>query len=141
MEKILRIEGVSFNINEKEWDDHIGYRMTDDYDGYQIITDNQTIQIGISNSQDCCERFGCIITNDEIVDFIGSELLGVSITDTALNNKKIDELEYLDCGGAMFVNLETSKGLLQFVAYNAHNGYYGHETVLVSKQVNHRESL
>ena len=53
----------------------------------------------------------------------------------------IEELEYLDSGGAMFVNLETSEGLLQFVAYNAHNGYYGHEAVLVSKQLNHEERL
>ena len=26
----------------------------------------------------------------------------------------------------MFVNINTSNGLLQFAAYNNHNGYYGH---------------
>lgn len=132
MEKILRIEETNFKTDEKGWSS---------YDGYQIITDQQTIKIGISDWQSCCENFGCIITNDEIKEFIGSELLGISITDTALNNKKIEELEYLDCGGAMFVNLETSEGLLQFVAYNSHNGYYGHEAVLVSKQLNCEEGL
>ena len=132
MEKILRIEETNFKTKERSWDG---------YDGYQIITDRQTIQIGISDSQSCCEKFGCIITNDEIKEFIGAELLGISITDTALNNKKIEEIEYLDCGGAMFVNLETSEGLLQFVAYNSHNGYYGHEAVLISKQLNHDERL
>lgn len=132
MEKILRIEETNFKTNEKGWSS---------YDGYQIITDQQTIKIGISDGQSCCESFGCIITNDEIKEFIGAELLGISITDTALNNKKIEELEYLDCGGAMFVNLETSEGLLQFVAYNSHNGYYGHEAVLVSKQLNCEEGL
>lgn len=132
MEKILRIEETNFKIDGKGWSS---------YDGYQIITDQQTIKIGISDSQCCCEIFGCIITNDETKEFIGAELLGVSITDTALNNKKIEELEYLDCGGAMFVNLETSEGLLQFVAYNSHNGYYGHEAVLVSKQLNCEEGL
>lgn len=132
MEKILRIEETNFKTKETTW---CGY------DGYQIITDQQTIQIGISDYQSCCEDFGCIITNDETNEFIGAELLGISITDTALNNKKIEELEYLDCGGAMFVNLETSEGLLQFVAYNSHNGYYGHEAVLVSKQLNCEEGL
>ena len=132
MEKILRIEETNFKTKER---DQRGY------DGYQTITDQQTIKIGISDKQSCCENFGCIITNDEIKEFIGTELLGISITDTALNNKEIEELEYLDCGGAMFVNLETSEGLLQFVAYNSHNGYYGHEAVLVSKQLNCWEGL
>lgn len=132
MEKILEIKEAEFKTKENEWGN---------YEGYQIITDKQTIQIGISSGQCCCESFGCIITNDEITDFIGAKLKGVSITDTALNNKKIEALEYLDQGGAMFVNIETSKGLLQFVAYNGHNGYYGHGAVLVSKQLNISESL
>jgi hypothetical protein len=132
MEKILRIEESNFKTNEKS---------ERAYDGYQIITNLQTIQIGISDVQSCCESFGCIITNDDTSEFIGAELLGVSVTDNTLNNKKIEELEYLDSGGAMFVNLETNKGLLQFVAYNAHNGYYGHEAVLISKQLNHEEEL
>ena len=132
MEKILRIEETNFKTKERAWGG---------YDGYQIITDQQTIQIGISDEQCCCENFGSIITYDETKEFIGAELIGISITDTALNNKKIEELEYLDCGGAMFVNFETSEGLLQFVAYNSHNGYYGHEAVLVSKQLNCEEGL
>jgi hypothetical protein len=132
MEKILEIKETNFKTKEKSWGD---------YDGYEIITDKQIIQIGISDGRSCCESFGCIITNDEIKEFIGSNLINISITDLALNNKKIEELEYLDSGGAMFVNLETSEGLLQFVAYNSHNGYYGHEAVLISKQFNHEEYL
>lgn len=132
MEKILRIEEKVFSTKERSWGS---------YDGYEIVTNEQTIQIGISSGQSCCENFGCIITNDDTKEFIGAKLKGVSLTDLALNNKKIEELEYLDSGGAMFVNLETSKGLLQFVAYNAHNGYYGHEAVLISKQLTKSESL
>lgn len=41
--------------------------------------------------------------------------------------------EDLDAVSAMFINVETTKGLLQFVAYNEHNGYYVHEVKLVSK--------
>lgn len=132
MEKILRIEESTFTTKERSWGA---------YDGFQIITDRQTIKIGISNSQSCCESFGCMITNDETKEFIGSELKSISIVDAALNNKKIEELEYLDQGGSMFVNLETSQGLLQFVAYNAHNGFYGHEAVLIGKELNKTESL
>lgn len=132
MEKILRIEESTFKTSAESWHS---------YEGFQIITDTQTIKIGISDSQYCCESFGCVITNDETEEFIGAKLLGVSIVDCALNNKKIEAIQYLDSGGAMFVNLETSNGLLQFVAYNAHNGYYGHEAVLVSKELNYTESL
>jgi hypothetical protein len=119
MEKILKIKETDF----------------DNFTGFQILTNLQTISIGISNEQQCCENFGCIITNDEIDEFLNSELIEISITDTVLNNKKIKELEYLKYEGeAMFINLETSKGLLQFVAYNEHNGYYGHDAILISNQ-------
>jgi len=132
MEKILRIEEKTFNAGEDYYSD---------FDGFEIITTEQTIQIGISNGQSCCEDFGCIITNDETTDFIDAELKDISIVDTVLNNKKIDSLEYLNQGGVMFVNIETDKGLLQFAAYNAHNGYYGHTAVLISKQLNKSEGL
>jgi hypothetical protein len=68
-------------------------------------------------------------------------LIGISITDLVLNNNEIFELEHLQCGGAMFVNLETSEGILQFVAYNSHNGGYGHDAVLISKQKEITEEL
>lgn len=132
MEKILRIEESTFKTSAESWRS---------YEGFQIITDIQTIKIGISDSQCCCENFGCIITNDDTEEFIGAKLLSICIVDCALNNKKIEAIEYLGSGGAMFVNLETSNGLLQFVAYNSHNGYYGHEAVLISKELNHKEDL
>ena len=31
----------------------------------------------------------------------------------------------------MFINVETTNGLLQFAAYNEHNAYYAHEVKLV----------
>ena len=34
----------------------------------------------------------------------------------------------------MFVNINTSNGALQFAAYNEHNGYYGHEAVVISEK-------
>jgi hypothetical protein len=132
MERIISINEATFRISGKEYNE---------FDGYQIVTDHQTIQFGIDNGQSCCESWGSMITNDEAAEFIGANLIGISITDQALNNKKIEDLEHLDCGGVMFVNFETDKGLLQFAAYNSHNGYYGHEAVVVSKQLNHSEIL
>lgn len=131
-EKILRIEEATFKIKENDWHTFIGY---------QVITDQQTIKVGISNNRLCCENFGYLITNDDTEDFIGADLINISIVDTALNNKKLEQIEYLDYGSAMFVNFETSNGLLQLVVYNSHNGYYGHETVLISKQLNHEGGL
>mgnify|MGYP003509049180 FL=1 len=42
MEKILRIEETTFKRTKDDWHS---------FDGFQIITDLQTIQIGISNGQ------------------------------------------------------------------------------------------
>lgn len=133
METILRIEELpSFKRTAEDWQT---------FEGYEIITDEQSVKIGVSSGQSCCESFGYLTTNDDLKDFIGADLTGISIVDTALNNKKIEELEYLDQGGAMFVNIETSNGVLQIVVYNAHNGYYGHDGILISKQLNKEVSL
>ena len=107
------------------------------YNGYEIKTNEQVIKLQISNGQSCCESYGHFMSEDDLDEFIGADLISVSIVDDALEKVKLehaDELEVYD-GGVMFVNLETSKGLLQFVAYNAHNGYYGHEAKVVSRQV------
>lgn len=134
-EKILRIE----EIREKD-----GWCSQS---GYAVITDKQTIKLKIDDVQCCCENAGYFMSNDKLDDFIGAELLGISLTDKAL--KEVD-FEKQGCsspdnewfqGGIMFVDIKTSKGVLQFVAYNEHNGYYGHEAYVVSTQLKHSESL
>lgn len=132
MEKILKIEEKKFKTKDSDWSS---------YDGFEITTNLQVIRIGISDYQSCCENYGCIITNDDCSDFINAELKSIEIVDEILDHKIIEPIDDLYEGGAMFVNLETSEGLLQFVAYNAHNGYYGHDAVLLSKQLNHEETL
>lgn len=117
MEKILKIEETSF----------------DGKDGFVITTDQQEIKLGIDNGQSCCENWGYFMSEDDLSEFVGSNLISVKVVDTAL--KRRDEIEDLYEGDAMFVNIETSNGLLQFVAYNEHNGYYGHEACVISKQV------
>jgi hypothetical protein len=129
MEKILKIEEGFFKLNEADYDWQA-------FEGFVITTSLQIIKIGIESGQSCCETFGHLTMNDEISDFINQELLSISVVDTALNTKVIDAVFDLEEGDAMFVNLETSNGLLQFAVYNAHNGYYGHKAVIISKQLN-----
>lgn len=131
MEKILRIEETNFKTKEND---------RNSYEGYQIITDKQTIKLGISDSQICCERSGYFMSKDDFSEFIGANLIDLAITDTCLNTKKLEQKELYE-PDLMFVNLNTDKGLLQFVAYNSHNGSYGHSAVVVSKQLSHEEVL
>ncbi len=118
----------------------------DDYSsiaGFAVTTTKQTIKLYISNDSSCCESWGYFWCNDKPQDFVGAMLRSVSITDTALNTKMIEEngADSRDAGGIMFVNLDTSKGVLQFVAYNSHNGYYGHTAAVESEQLQHEECL
>jgi hypothetical protein len=114
--------------------------------GFEVVTDAQKITLLMDDDQSCCERFGYFWCNDDPQEFVGAELLGISITDDALSeaHMKKNELDpscdYFE-GGVMFVNLETDRGTLQFVAYNEHNGYYGHGARVESKQLTHNEVL
>lgn len=132
METILRIEDTQFS-HGNGWASH--------YEGFQIVTDKQTIKLGISTGQSCCERTGYFMSEDNLKDFEGSDLVKVEISDTQL--KPCEEFDVKDMyeGGVMFVNIHTSNGLLQFVAYNEHNGYYGHDAIVVSEQLMHTETL
>lgn len=130
-EKILRIEEASWPRPEYKWSN---------YEGYFIITDQQTIKLGIDNGQSCCERWGYFMSQDNFDEFIGAEVLSIELADAALNVSKMKEIDMYE-GGCMFVNINTSKGLLQFTAYNEHNGYYSHEAVVVSRQLTETDSL
>jgi hypothetical protein len=114
------------------------------YDGFHVHTNKQTIKLGIDNDQSCCESWGYFISNDDTNHFVGAEVLGIEIVDTCLNARKFD-IEVgtygLDCGGVMYVNIFTSRGTLQFTAYNGHNGYYGHAAFVKCDQLNHEETL
>ncbi|WP_135553283.1 DUF7448 domain-containing protein [Paenibacillus cymbidii] len=135
METILRIE----QINESG-------RFTG-MSGYAVATDKQTIKMLIDNGQSCCENWGYFMSEDNLDNFIGAKLLDIGITDTALNSQMMvsenlsGEPPYVYEGGVMFVNLTTDHGVLQFVAYNEHNGYYGHDAKLISEQLTHEECL
>jgi len=128
-EKILKIENLK-NF-DKDGDD------LDSYEGFKITTDHQEILIGVSNRSSCCESWGHIASNDNFDEYIGAELLSIVRVDTALNVEEWNkEHGYgLDEGEAMFINVETSKGLIQFTVYNSQNGYYGHSAFIKSNQL------
>ena len=131
------------------------------FDGFEIITNEQTIVLAIGNEQQCCEEVGYFMTNDNLEDFIGASLESIDYIDdelkvhvvevkhTCLNFDKqvVYNQYYVDFkrniqlndkdNCAMFVNFYTTKGKLQFVAYNAGNGYYSHAFELISKQHTH----
>ena len=100
--------------------------------GFDIKTTDQVIELRIENKQDCCEDWGYFITNDTPDDFLNADVIGVEIVDTCL--KTFDRELYE--GDVMFVNIKTSDGVLQFTAYNSHNGWYGHTASVKSMQLN-----
>jgi hypothetical protein len=134
MEQILKIEEYQEKV---QWSNMSGYAIT---------TNEQVIKLLIDDEQSCCENFGYFMSEDDFNDFIGAQLIDVRITDTELKEGLLEkrdldiESEYFE-GDVMFVDIVTSKGTLQFVAYNEHNGYYGHEAKVISKQINHDEVL
>jgi hypothetical protein len=138
------------------------HRQTDTYtngspmfyggmEGYKITTDDQEITLLMSIEQDCCEDPGFFLSEDDFQKFIGAQLFGIELTDTNRSNtvftyswsRELDDREYisLDAGDVMFVDIKTSVGTLQFVAYNSHNGYYGHSATVTSKQLTHETTL
>jgi hypothetical protein len=125
VEKILEIE-------EGSWDD---------FDGFRIKTNKQLIELSISSGQCCCETYGYFMTNDKTSDFIGAKILDIQIVDESLNQQKMDDIIKIYEGGTMFVNIITNKGVLQFTAYNEHNGYYGHQAKVQSTQLNYGTTL
>ncbi len=113
--------------------------------GFKVITNQQEILLLIDDESSCCEQWGYFWSDEDIKDFIGFELLKIEVVDTALDKevlkKHVDVDDSWFEGGVMFVNFETNRGTLQFTAYNNHNGYYGHEAKIISKQLNHSEFL
>lgn len=135
------------------------------FDGFEILTNRQKIILAVGNEQQCCEDVGYFMTNDNLEDFLDSSLESIDYVDGNLkvhevaitisnqldnfnhtyskyfiDNKREIELNAKD-NYALFVNFHTSKGKLQFVAYNAGNGYYGHAFELISEQVTHSTSI
>lgn len=138
METILKIEescNIIFNSGRRNLD---GTHRTKACEGYVVTTDKQVIRMGIDGDPQCCEVWGHFASEDDFDQFIGAELLRINLVDQALRVYELKESEYA-C--LMFVNLETDRGVLQFVVYNDHNGYYSHQAFVESEQLSHSEYI
>lgn len=136
-EIIQDIEETTFKVT-LDWEQ--------EYEGFVITTNKQKIQLGISSGQSCCETYGYFMSHDDLSEYIDSKLIDINITDTALQTHEMydtltDSEGFTYEGGVMFVNIDTDKGRLQFVAYNQHNGYYSHNALVKSTQLNHEDQL
>ena len=148
MEKIIEIKEITNfeteNVGKLEGNNGSGLgfaqlldviRGYGEYDGYSIKTNEHEYLILIDNGQSCCESWGYFSSENDFKDFISKELKEVRLTDTALNQQKLNEIiPYgFDAGGIQFVDFVMTDGdILQFAVYNDHNGYYGH-SILVTK--------
>ena len=112
MEEILKIEEINDDVNS----------------GFQITTDSRIINLCINNGQHCCEKWGYLSTPDDTSEYIGAYIYSIELVDTAL--KKSTFIDFLESANAMFLNINTDIGILQFAVYNSHNGYYGHSAYL-----------
>lgn len=130
-EIIIKIDPTFFQIQERCWE----------FTGYEITTNNQTIQFGIQAGQSCCENYGYFSSEDNLNEFIGAELLDIQLTDTALNTNKLKEQNLSSEVNLMFVTFKTNKGVFQLTVYNDHNGYYGHDAVIISQKLKVTDNL
>lgn len=80
-------------------------------------------------------------SKDDLKEFEGAELKEITLTDVALKTEIFESKDIDLERDLMFVNFSTDKGVLQFTAYNQHNGYYGHSAIVISEQLNHEEVL
>lgn len=114
--------------------------ITDTNKGFLIVTSEQSISLEMDMESQCCERFGYFFSNDVLSEFIGATVSEIRLVDTELNSKKLVE-ERITRGDCMFVNIITDRGILQFTAYNEHNGYYGHYVKITSKTFQHEGTI
>lgn len=111
------------------------------YEGFIIKTESDLSYVLIDNCGQCCESWGYFEDNDEDLSYyVGAELLSMEVIDEDLINHKMikayskdGHIDVYD-GGAVFVNVNTSKGSFQLSVYNSHNGYYGHTVLAGFKQ-------
>jgi hypothetical protein len=137
-EKIEKIEEIT-----EEWQDpEVSWNKTT-FEGYSITTSEQVIKILIDSSRSCCENYGYLCSEQDPTEFIGATLWEIRISDSTTKQYVIDTLESenVPIASAQFVDLHTDRGVLQFVVYNEHNGYYAHDIRVVSKQVKYEGRL
>jgi hypothetical protein len=120
----------------------------EEWEGYKIITNLQCIDFKISNQESCCENWGHMSSDDNLNHYINSILLDIVLVDSKLDLHPVilesvgewtsnSDADKDDWGERyIFANVITNCGTLQFAIYNCHNGYYGHQVEIKSRQLN-----
>lgn len=105
------------------------------WQGYEFIMSDPTknITCKISNSANCCERFG-VYTECRLAEFLGAEYQSVDIT----NRKPTDEFDYMRI---VDIEIQTNRGTILLQLYNEHNGYYPHDFFTQTEHSTKIESL
>ena len=95
--------------------------------GYKILTNDtsKNITCKISNTQYCCETYGVFCKNN-LDDFIGAEYEKIEISEKT--KEECGETET-----SIKILIHTSKGVIEIILYNQHNGYYSHEYYINSE--------
>jgi len=114
--------------------------------GYLIQTNKQEIKITIDTGQQCCEDWGYLSSEDNFADYFGSKILSIEqVYEVYTKDGNIPPVLQGPGSGdedsCIFININTTKGMLQFTLYNYHNGYYGHKCIITSEQLNIGEYL
>lgn len=136
-DKILKIEyAEDVRYNNEKWL------------GYTITTEKQIVRVYIGNYTICCEEFDVVLLTPSNIDVSALDLEKETInllsvgwakddkvapqfqeqfTDIVTNGKVSYENMCACDLGHLVIDLQTSRGLWQLVAYNHHNGYYRHD--------------
>lgn len=101
------------------------------HEGVRVGTTHGDIRALISAGQQCCETYGGeIVSNDHSPDyFIGAPVFEVRVTDGS--GEVHEDVGMGDYENAAFIDIVTIRGVLQLTVYNHHNGYYGHDVILL----------
>lgn len=147
------IESIESYQEQILYDDVLDSDCITNYDvrytleGYKVTTNLDEIIFAIRNDQICCEQWGYLTSEDNLAIFIGHELRSITITNEEYHNYEVlkeikrkneeyqQEYDTLPDRKlkTIFVTIQTDIGPFQFVAYNYHNGYYGHAVKVRSK--------
>jgi len=115
-----------------------GIELSEDGTCLVIRTEKYTYTSELENEQLGCEVFGgCVLCDGKLSDYVGATLGRIYVTPHCLDPElpeRIRKQSYEGCDGPifslygmLFISFETSKGTLQFVVHNFHNGSHPHE--------------
>ena len=142
-EIILRIKHVQEIGDGKS---RFGLERFIHHDGYIITTNKQHIRLLFDNLPLGFEHCGCkLIANHSINSFTGAALkcLKVNTRKNLVRSLELDPIfaRSVHSIQLFILDIQTSMGLLQFVAFNNCPGIFPHQAHVIAEQLEHSEVL